>query len=200
KGTHLRNWQPTPVFYYPFAYKGNGIRLVNGHSPYSGRVEVIHNGQWGTVCDDSFDGAEVEVICRMLGLQYGQGLLLTVSINVRYGGRPYSGAYYGQGSGPIWLDDLMCGGKENNIANCRSGGWGIENCAHSEDAGVDCHVEILLYWPRHAKTSTIDKQFTLDILHCGQYTCVYNFGYDENLLLKICTKQNSFLHHIPTNN
>ncbi|XP_052803114.1 deleted in malignant brain tumors 1 protein-like [Mya arenaria] len=116
---------------------GNGIRLVNGHSPYSGRVEVIHNGQWGTVCDDSFDGAEVEVICRMLGLQYGQG----------YGGRPYSGAYYGQGSGPIWLDDLMCGGKENNIANCRSGGWGIENCAHSEDAGVDCHAFYITYPP-----------------------------------------------------
>lgn len=43
------------------------VRLVDGNSFDSGRVEIYHNGQWGTVCDDGFGENEARVICRMLG-------------------------------------------------------------------------------------------------------------------------------------
>lgn len=32
-----------------------------------GRVELLHDGKWGTVCDDMFDKADGDVICRMIG-------------------------------------------------------------------------------------------------------------------------------------
>ncbi|KAH3842034.1 hypothetical protein DPMN_115522 [Dreissena polymorpha] len=47
------------------------VRLLNGPNYHSGRVEVYHNGQWGTICDDNFDHLDVMVICRMLGLYQG---------------------------------------------------------------------------------------------------------------------------------
>ena len=50
----------------------------------------------------------------------------------------YSRDAFGQGNGSIMLDDLNCNGRETDISECPSSGWGRNNCDHSEDAGVSC--------------------------------------------------------------
>jgi len=100
------------------------VRLVNGFTQHEGRVEVFVEGEWGTVCDDDFGIEEANVICRMLGYS---GALAS-----------YGSAYYGEGSGKIWLDQLGCTGDEDDVFNCKKNYIGVHNCNHREDAGVEC--------------------------------------------------------------
>ncbi|NXK38893.1 NETR protein, partial [Piprites chloris] len=89
-----------------------------------GRVEVYHDGRWGTICDDQWDDRDAEVVCRQLG----------------FSGTPkaLSWAHYGQGSGPILLDEVQCSGNELSLDQCKKSDWGQQNCDHIEDAGVSC--------------------------------------------------------------
>ena len=51
----------------------------------------------------------------------------------------YSNARYGQGTGPIWLDNLACTGAEYNLTSC-SYDSDTSDCSHYEDAGVRCNT------------------------------------------------------------
>ena len=87
-------------------------------------MEVFYNGVWGTVCDDEWDINDAHVVCRSLGLAVATSAP--------------SGANFGQGSGPIWLDNINCTGHEISIERCSNNGWGSHNCGHHEDASVIC--------------------------------------------------------------
>ncbi|XP_055788798.1 deleted in malignant brain tumors 1 protein-like [Salvelinus fontinalis] len=100
------------------------VRLVNGPNNCSGRVEVFHSGQWGTVCDDDWDLLDAKVVCRALGC----GVALEAPDQ----------AHFGQGRGEIWLKDVQCSGNEGSLLGCSSDGLRSHNCGHSEDAAAIC--------------------------------------------------------------
>ncbi|XP_048011996.1 deleted in malignant brain tumors 1 protein-like [Megalobrama amblycephala] len=100
------------------------VRLVGGHSRCAGRVEVLHRGQWGTVCGLFWDMTDAAVVCRELDC-----------------GEPVDAlgdARFGPGSGQVWMSLVMCTGSESTLKNCGSAGWGKRTCNHSKDAGVIC--------------------------------------------------------------
>ena len=45
------------------------VRLVDGSTPYEGRVEICINHAWGTVCDRNWGPADANVVCKQLGYQ-----------------------------------------------------------------------------------------------------------------------------------
>ncbi|KFQ73775.1 Macrophage receptor MARCO, partial [Phoenicopterus ruber ruber] len=104
--------------------KGEGnfnyfIRIAEGGR--RGRVEIFHQGTWGTICDDGWSTQDATVVCRMLGYS-----------------RAVSAFTATAGTGRIWLDDVNCSGNEHSIFDCPKPDWGVNNCSHSEDAGVEC--------------------------------------------------------------
>ncbi len=109
------------------ALANSRVRLVDGInsiSYQSGRIEVRRlNEQWGTVCDNNFTDSDAAVICSMLGYPSG---------------RAKTNAHFGPGAGRIWMDNLKCTGNESSIFDCDYSGWGLNNCTHSKDAGVEC--------------------------------------------------------------
>ncbi|EDO39898.1 predicted protein, partial [Nematostella vectensis] len=105
------------------------VRLVGGSLPSEGRVEVLHDGAWGTVCDDEWDIKDGNVVCRSLGYRF--------ALQVHKVG-PKETSSFGGGSGPIWMDNVGCRGNESSLADCQFNGWGVHNCDHEEDAGVVC--------------------------------------------------------------
>ncbi|XP_066064827.1 deleted in malignant brain tumors 1 protein-like isoform X2 [Chamaea fasciata] len=100
------------------------VRLADGPHRCAGRVEVLHLGRWGTVCDDTWAFPAAAVVCRYLGC----GQVIAAPPRARFG----------PGLGPVWLDGLTCTGEEGAPSECRHKGWGVHTCEHSEDAGVVC--------------------------------------------------------------
>ena len=102
----------------------NDVRLVGGSQAYEGRVEVCRNNVWGTVCDDAWDMRDSAVVCRQLGYS-------------RFNSTPRQAAFFGQGRGGIFLQNVMCNGTESQLSDCAAVSSTV-TCIHSEDAGVTC--------------------------------------------------------------
>ncbi|XP_051569972.1 deleted in malignant brain tumors 1 protein-like isoform X2 [Myxocyprinus asiaticus] len=103
---------------------GHALRLVNGFDSCCGRVEILHNSKWGTVCDNEWDMNDASVVCKQL--QCGTAI-----------SAPHSAAF-GRGSGTIWLDNVGCSGSESSLTQCSHRGLGTHDCHIGKDAGVVC--------------------------------------------------------------
>uniref|UniRef100_A0A8C1KCZ3 Deleted in malignant brain tumors 1 protein-like n=1 Tax=Cyprinus carpio TaxID=7962 RepID=A0A8C1KCZ3_CYPCA len=144
---------------------GYSIRLVNGNNDCSGRVEILYNGQWGTVCDDEWDMNDAAVVCRQMGC----GTAVSAQTS----------AHFGRGSGPILLDDVRCSGSESSLTQCSHPSIGTHDCSHSEDAGVVC-LDIRLV------SGTDSCCGRVEIRYNGQWGTVCDDDWDMNDAAVVC--------------
>nr|XP_014349420.1 PREDICTED: deleted in malignant brain tumors 1 protein-like [Latimeria chalumnae] len=113
----LKDYKPPGLVNMP-------LRFADGDKPCSGRVEILHNGRWGSVCDGLWDLQDADVVCKELGCR------MAISAPGR--------AHFGEGSGEIWKDDVECDGSKSRLVECPSRPWGQHDCTHRDDAGVVC--------------------------------------------------------------
>ena len=111
------------------------VRLLDGgdFTHHKGRVEIYYNGAWGTVCDNGWDLADANVVCRQLGFE---GALKATKL-----------AAFGEGTGKIWMTYVQCTGSESALRECKHSDVGRYSfCGHYEDAGVVCNYAGPLYF------------------------------------------------------
>ena len=111
------------------------LRLRGGASHNEGRLEVYHNDEWGTVCDDFFGRRDAKVACEQMDYTGAEAVLTDVAVAP---GRRF------------WLDDVNCVGDEDELTECfynstvRNSSsrtdpqWGFANCIPAEQVGVRC--------------------------------------------------------------
>ena len=87
-------------------------RLVDGNGYNEGRLEVFHDGYWGTVCNGIWGPEESNVACRELGFEGGVSTRL-----------------FGAGTGAIWLDRVQCREGDIGLKSCTHRGFGVHSCS-----------------------------------------------------------------------
>ena len=97
------------------------LRLANGSSITEGRVEMLYQGEWGSICKPSVKNLEATFICNQLGFQYSDGI-----------------KSFGRGSGEVLVSGLNCNGNEGSILECYHKLDDSECAQYRYDLGVIC--------------------------------------------------------------
>ena len=103
------------------------VRLMGGAHRCEGRVEVKHQGEWGTVNDHNWNLEEAAVLCRQLGC----GTAIDAP----------RGAHFGPGIGPIWFQYIYCKGTESVLTACTYPllkDYRPEGLSHDQDVRAVC--------------------------------------------------------------
>ena len=132
------------------AHNGD-VRIMDGNAADEGRLEILHAGVWGSVCDDRFSDPGGTPANHPGGTDRPLNVAPALACQMM----GYTDGEYASGYGrnltksrqnPIWLDDVLCepgsthwtGSPATRLDQCNHAGWGLNNCSHREDAGVRC--------------------------------------------------------------
>uniref|UniRef100_A0A3P8SNG3 Soluble scavenger receptor cysteine-rich domain-containing protein SSC5D n=1 Tax=Amphiprion percula TaxID=161767 RepID=A0A3P8SNG3_AMPPE len=148
------------------------VRLVNGTDRCSGRVEVLHDGQWGTVCDDEWDIKDAQVVCRAMDCGTAQ--------------TAKSGAFFGEGQGDIWLDDVNCFGNETSLQHCKRPSFGENNCGHSEDAGTNQCIDRRVLLEVRLANGKDECSGRVEVRHGDVWSTVCDAGWTVDKAQAVC--------------
>lgn len=103
------------------------VRLVGSPDKWQGRIEILHNGIWGIICDDVNEKSIGTVVCRQLG--YSDAVVM------------YTNSAFGKINSTIWLHHVHCKGTESRLTDCRHSQWGEHDyyCdRYDANLGVAC--------------------------------------------------------------
>ena len=113
----------------PFLVVEGTLRLAGDEGPYTGVLEVFHEGVWGSVCDDAWGAFGSSVACKQLGTPGYISYSLRGTVVTRM----------------FWLDNVVCTGEEEFLANCTHNGWGTHNCGGQEGVVLECDTYGMLF-------------------------------------------------------
>lgn len=104
------------------------VQLIGGQLPSKGRVEVCINGNWGTVHNNDWGITDAQVVCRQLGYDDGNCIIVNVHmllnlilhtitiLNPQLAGCAYS--YSEESESLVVLNDVRCVGTESRLVDC----------------------------------------------------------------------------------
>ncbi|XP_039882774.1 deleted in malignant brain tumors 1 protein-like isoform X2 [Simochromis diagramma] len=145
----------------------DSVRLLNGSSLCSGRLEVKSNQSWSSVCEADFDQEDAEVVCRELGC--GPPSVL-------------QGALYGEVEAPVWSKELQCGGHESALLDCRSSGSARNSCSPGKAVGLTCPE------PNDVRLvgGASRCEGTLEVKNLGEWRPVHDFHWTLRDAVVLC--------------
>uniref|UniRef100_A0A668U0G0 SRCR domain-containing protein n=1 Tax=Oreochromis aureus TaxID=47969 RepID=A0A668U0G0_OREAU len=161
----------------------DSVRLLNGSSLCSGRLEVKSNQSWSSVCEADFDQQDAEVVCRELGC--GPPSVL-------------QGALYGEVEAPVWSKEFQCGGHESALLDCRSSGSARNSCSPGKAVGLTCSEPVRLVGGAHRCAGAMElkrgewravshsywtlKQSSKQLLYVNIWTVALLFQYERKVI------------------
>ncbi|XP_026729832.1 lysyl oxidase homolog 3 [Trichoplusia ni] len=143
------------------------MRLVGGRDFREGRVEIYHNGIWGSICPESWSFYEATTVCQHLDLGYAEEALIT----------------FKYGFSNIILSGVHCEGNEKSLFQCRH--WEFGNVMCKSEKG---HVAAVVCTQKLADlildTTTIERTAHLQdammyMLQCAmEENCLSRSAYE----------------------
>ncbi|XP_041453581.1 deleted in malignant brain tumors 1 protein-like [Lytechinus variegatus] len=105
------------------------IRLSGGLYPYTGRLEIYFNNEWGTICNEGWNNMDSEQVCNQLGYHYSGKTEPDQSSHAVI----YDDA-------PIHLSHVTCN-QGIPLADCHHSVWQETDCTHEQDVFLICDYD-----------------------------------------------------------
>ena len=174
---------------YPPDAEDGELRLEGGPSTTEGRLEVFHDGEWGTVCDDQFDeqvddprtlhdrwrisNLAPQKACQFMGYATGEVI-------------PRGSISMAPSAQQIWLDDVRCldnrphwtGSEPTKLHHCYHAGWGLNNCTHDEDVHLRCVEGLGMQTEATALTASFED---MPQSHDGSGVFTFRIAFSEDV-------------------